>query len=1089
MDSKSTLEEYGKRLKKLIADPQNGLLLSAGPSSQLGKTAAFELTSGKFQAQYITLWGLFDKLDEFQECIEMLAQMAKKIRYEHGHWYDAIVTCTATAKHLIDYLQTRFDSEEDEIEVHYLSPFPYHTVNKNRLLDFSNLRILIFTDVVATGTLVKNLAATIERLGGEIAAVQSVVSVRDEENPQGAPDEITFGVNKKIVNHYPLTHFKLETLRLDEIETDQVKKINPATILPEESYLLPSTPFAPVFNLEEAFAQFESAECLVFGFHEMDERQFTTAFHLKQLFKVHGSIIWERVEPLLPPDLDNAVLATTYGREDMVFHQFVNQSCQKSKVSPKTIFIPKSDSIDSDFSYYFVHPQNVDLANKTIVLLLTTILRAENLRKLVSLFTLRGVQRITVICLFNRMGSRTFNFISRIKKLLRGIQSPLSEEGTIFDFISVYNISDLKGIEILKMQQILDALVSDYAANTSEASFRLLAQQELMEFRSKSIITRRFETTKPIPLSPEQQQTITLGNKDFAVRSKDGRLFCFCTFAAQTRNYVPLIKSLITETNKEKIYQTFGVLLCDVSYLRISGQFDELRRTIIEIIRKHRDSRIKIEQSSRKGFGKKGFIKETIFEIEKHIETESYFLFGLSLFSYLDQNHDYKDFIFETLNSGFDRPEKWKEVPLNYVRYYNNERIMWAISLLLHFTRVSNARSENVNAPDQATREELKTSIINYLKSNGRFQFRKNVEKEKHRVIRTRIKSNFDNLLKEMGGHEQGQKHQTIRFLYNRLVDPKEHHNPIFKDLRQVSNDLHVFLQRVKTNQDFTRENVYNNSIYQKYVFNSERLNIALDDAIHAAGALEEIAKSVSRFFVFHPVKSNKSIERFIVGTKPAAFQNEIAQIQDLLGDIRSRKAVSRDQVESLKLFLRDLKSTMLDPKSYLVEALNRYSVPLLQRLNEQMQKADVFLTGKKHYPVWAKEIDKLSGLEEKYVLIEPTLLKEVFFNLCTNVRHSMDEGFKQKVSIEIKSEKGAIVFPENNPLNYVIVKFRNLGNHQPNIENSTLGQQKLEVEQYGGSLTGEKIKNEPVIEFTLKLIERKNINNFRTETKKRSNE
>ena len=1077
MTLKNSIEEYSNHLRDLIDDPQNGLLLTAPQGGNFGKSGAFELTSGKFQSQYITLWGLFDKLDEFQQCIRMLAQMAKKIRYEDGNWYDAIVTCTATAKHLVDYLQTQFDPEEDEIEVYYLSPFPYHTVTKNRLLDFTNLRILIFTDVVATGTLIKNLAATIERLGGEVVAVQSVVSVREGKAAFDSPEEITFGVNSKTVDHYFLAHYKIETLALNEIDTEKIRKINPATILPEEPNLLPGNSFAPIFPLEKAFEQFETAKCLVFGFHEIDERLFTTAFRLEKLFKSHGQKIWEQIRLRLLPDLNDAILATTYGRDDMIFHQFIVQSCQNDGEKPKTIFIPKSDSIESDFSYYFVHPQNIDLTNKTIVLLLTTVLRADNLRKLISLFTLRGVQKITVVCLFNRMGSRTFNFISRIKKLLRGIQSKPSEEGTLFDFIPIYNISDLKGIDILKMQQILDALVLDYAANTTEASFRLLAKQELVEFRSKSVITRKFETTEPIPLSPEQQQTITLGGGKFAVRSKDGRLFCYCIYAAQTRNYLPLIDSLNNETNKEKIYQTFGVLLCDVSYLRISGQFDELRATIIRIIRRHRASRLKTEKNFHRRYGKREFVKKTAPKIEKHIEVESYFLFGLSLFSYLDQNHEYKDFILETLNSGFDRPEMWKEFPLNYVRYYSSERIMWAISLLLHFTRVSkNAYTENADASDQTTREELKTSIINYLESNGKSQFRRDLEKEKTSVIRTRIKGRFDNLLKELGGHEQGQNHQTIRFLYNRLLDPKAHHNPIFKDLNQIYQDLHVFLQKANTRKNLTLEDTSNYSVYQKRSFDSERLNVALDDAVHAAGALEEIAKSVSRFFVFHPVKSNKSIERFISGTKPAPFQNEIAQIQELLGDIRARKAVSRNQVESLKFALRSLRMNLINPQSYLVEALRRYSVPLLQRLKEQMQKADVFLIGKKLPPVWAKEAKNLLNVEEKNVLIEPTLLKEVLFNLCTNIRHSTDDGFGQKVSIEIKTERGATTFPENNPLNYVVIRFRNSGNHQPNIENSTLGQQKLEIEQYGGSLTGEKIKNKQIIEFTLRLIERKKL-------------
>ncbi len=120
--NESALIEYAPKLRELIENPKSGMLLDANVwKQQMGNghegRAAFELTSGRFQEKFITLWELFDQRGDFNEFIAMLAAKIREIRRKTP--FSALVTSTATSKHIVEHVHASIEDERDKVTIHY----------------------------------------------------------------------------------------------------------------------------------------------------------------------------------------------------------------------------------------------------------------------------------------------------------------------------------------------------------------------------------------------------------------------------------------------------------------------------------------------------------------------------------------------------------------------------------------------------------------------------------------------------------------------------------------------------------------------------------------------------------------------------------------------------------------------------------------------------------------------------------------------------------------------------------------------------------------------------------------------------------
>jgi hypothetical protein len=76
--------DFGSDLRNLIADPRHGLLIDARQRVDADgrevrvDDGAFVRDNGKFQRQYLTLWGLFNDSALLTRCVDDLQRLAEE---------------------------------------------------------------------------------------------------------------------------------------------------------------------------------------------------------------------------------------------------------------------------------------------------------------------------------------------------------------------------------------------------------------------------------------------------------------------------------------------------------------------------------------------------------------------------------------------------------------------------------------------------------------------------------------------------------------------------------------------------------------------------------------------------------------------------------------------------------------------------------------------------------------------------------------------------------------------------------------------------------------------------------------------------
>src|SRR5262249_506004 len=93
---------------------------------------------------------------------------------------------TPTCKYLIqemhsliagrmDANDSRLSVERDEVDLHYFGPHPVQSLEIDTFQDLTGQRVLIVTDVFASGALAFDLVRAIKQLGGQLAGVLCVI--------------------------------------------------------------------------------------------------------------------------------------------------------------------------------------------------------------------------------------------------------------------------------------------------------------------------------------------------------------------------------------------------------------------------------------------------------------------------------------------------------------------------------------------------------------------------------------------------------------------------------------------------------------------------------------------------------------------------------------------------------------------------------------------------------------------------------------------------------------------------------------------------------------------------------------------------
>jgi orotate phosphoribosyltransferase len=965
----SEFAAYADKLRALIEKPESRMLLKAseyGPVGERKADAAFQLTSGAFLTEFITLWELFDHRREFKEFIAKFAEKAQEIHQENP--YAAIVTATATSKHILEHAHALIEGDRYKISVHYLGDYPFLDAENRKLLDFRGENVLIVTDVIATGSLVAKMAEIVEEVAGRPIGVLCAALIGPElidnnsilEFGQGQAPERP----KKQLRIHSLTTRRVHSFKVNGGPPPSlIFKIDAVTILPEDKLLLPNG-FYPKFDDVTMFAHFESAKAIDFDFYTMDDRRLTTAIRIKPLLDTCGPAIWAAIEPKVR---DAETLVTTFQRDDVLFKEFVEDRFPTSH--PSFVFIPKRNSLESPNSYFLLPTQLEQITGKRIVLLLAQIFTSERLRNIVSLLVSNGAESISVICLLNRMGMYTSSFISRLERLVRGVgQAGGTIEHTGFEFLFLYSLPDISGDDLKRMQETIRALFDYYTSQTRIPSFRRSMLQDLKYFQSHSVTSHQFENPTATDMSSFFPLAISDYNLPILVRSCEGRLALLSRHLVASRDFDQFIKAIGDRSvrDKETLYKIFGILLTDLSYLKLTGRFARLRETLIDEIRQLRWKRLDLE-------GRNPAVPAII--VEQHVDVETHLLFGMALFSYLDYEFDYSPVILEILTCGLSGAD-WTQRPLNFGQYYADERLAWCLSMLMHLSRHDFrqprvARELKERLIDET--ETLLTELGNILSGDRRLRDAANTLE--------RIKANLNMLLTDLGAHDLTEKHQVIRFLHSKVIALKRGHNPIHTSLDAAL----LSLQKIAAENPSERAS----PVKRRINVSGTPVKKNIEDATYTAGILEEIAEAVRQMTVFAPT-SKENGGRYASEPRLPGFSEDVKRLGDLFQKIRVENQVSLQEIQELTQLRNQIAFDLWDPASHLRQMLLRYIVPLREVVDGALITANTTLRDLGFGEVWEEQRKKLSAWPHEWkVLMERHLLREVLRNIFSNVRHA----------------------------------------------------------------------------------------------------
>lgn len=962
----SLKEPYYKRsdarkLEKLIRSNSNHILFKA-----TGRRI-YQLASGMFARQFISLWELFDHLDEFNDCIEKLAQKTLAIRRDRP--FSHIVSITDTARELVNHILPVVNESYDKsnfslIRHSHFDDFPYTEDSYVSLGPSINTEnILIVTDVVASGGLVRSLAERIEKLGGNPIAILSVFVTEpmlqlrslESENPDEQRLFLKERVDKYLGNArrdyvrkqntlgeetkktidsserrilkslYRLAEYPIEYSSRSTNGQQKPIKIDPITVLPKDDFYIPSD-LPKGFSTKKAFKHLQKANAISFGFFQADDHYYTSFFFIKQLLEEPrvAKDIWTKLRGYIGKQ---HVLMTSYAKEDIGFRNFVLGRLSKSGLDNVESRVIKRDVKDSPYFSFSIRDKD-SFAGKEVVLLLSTLSTSDKLKNIISLLSSLSVNKLTVLCLVNRMGVYTNHFISTIRPLFKGTTKNGESN---FQFVSLYNFQDIDQQELINSHRALNKLLSDYKFFTKVSHFRLLSKELLWSLQPVSPLRlvpelsdrgrnldKPFELEVPKAIDPNSRQLISVDFENLKV--------CLLSFqlATSQKNYEYVIEELLKKSteNPLTLIQLLRMLLTNIHFLRYSKQLERVKSGLIKRVKALRSQRKSLEKEYYKKFAE----AESEATYDEHLNVNSYYsnmknrhevenmlVLCLALLIGLDQQELSKkeQRVLVNLLNGRDVFKDWQEFPMNFKLMFEEDHQIFCLSLMLFGgTKDFHELLGNYPILEEGLRQEyimlrevaaeIDKNIFE-AKINEPIKVRINKKNEgldEHEInkicteytlqhiSRDTVKDILDYISIEFGDQDFKTPVDTIRYLHRQLIKTSLKHSIIFQSFKNLNIKLSsLFSESIDRG---TRR------IETPDVFES------LDIAKRAVSTLYTIAEAAKKFYNFHQAPYEHSRWYLTDKNKPS-FSRDIWNLEELLSNLRKREEVSYTELLRLR--------------------------------------------------------------------------------------------------------------------------------------------------------------------------------------------
>ncbi len=1061
-------DNYRKELRNIITNSSTGILISAdhysGDEPVSAKGAGeyyFQLSSGKLRKEFISIWELFDERQSFRECMEKLAEKALEIRRNVP--YKIVVTCTDTAKELINHIQPVIEIEQDIVVSHFGHYPSLAEIGPNPSL-FLDASVLILTDVVASGKLVRMLIEILNKLGAKVAAVLAVVLTNQDmiNKFESTGEHPTLSAGDSEVILHSLTHYAIPDESPDRVDPQKIVKVDHISIFPQEP-LRKLTVHQSIFSNEEMYRHFIEANALDFGCFIAEDKYYTLAIRMSNLLSNKGKEIWSKIR--FDVD-DDTVIVCTYKKEELRFLDYVLAQLGSEGLKNVPYVILKRDTNDSPQLAYTLYPSTMDLKGKKVILLRTTVSTSEELKNIVALLTVEAVKSIKVICLINRLGVYTTEFIRRIEQLLAGLVSNkeknkhnrmIDNQGhTLFEYLPVYSIIDLRKSVISKMNASINLILDHYHQNTNALQFKKRIEWLKSWFSPKRLTSRSFENG-----NQAQKLWRTRGKVDRDSKNYDPytlKKLCDITSDIINRKFASLLQELKKTDRRNVLYHLYRLLISDIDFIRISTIFKEAREILIERIDQSRNTRLTMEKQYDDDLDLRG-------KIDDLIQLEIDLIVGIAFLAFFDDDTDYTLIVHRFLFNGMSG-KQWNEYPINMELHFSNSELNWASCFVLH-SAIHDFYdldvTDDINLLLNTTAFSLQDFIIDEYSTNG-----ERMSDETYQKI-SKIRTNFDSLFKETGAHRRKEKHEIIRFLHRMVISDRVRHNRIHVELNNTITHLEKNFSNIEshrlTNEILNQRISIQNSEIQK-----------LDQAVDAMILMQEIANAVRDFYRFTPNDPDKD-QRYISGSFNDSFSADVDRLYGLLMYARETKAISFIELSEIKQLKSKLLAESINVGSRLRTCLNRYVVPLEQLIIQELKDAEARLTGKGYLNVWKDaiekieneiELDDIGNIQPKWiVLIDPGILKMVLRNLFYNVRHSFKPEFKEGRNVEnpqkiawIEIESYEIEEEElhpSEPTDMIQIRVYSVGKQiDENIiidSGTTFSDQQYQVSEYGGEL------------------------------------
>ena len=1069
----------------LMANPDGKIVLHAESHNSTSESAGamYELSSGTFRKLFLSAWGIFSDREIHETVITELTHLARSVIDSRN--VNTIVTCTSTAKYLMEELHSRLEKNGREIDVQYFGPYPYHVSSGRGLNSLKGKRVIIITDFIASGRLISNLRDVVEELGGQLVATLALgvtnaehIKINKEASRAAPHRRIPVGPMKRMMDVYSLFDAEVKNGIQPDSSTKCIK-IHPTEIRPVFDDDANLVPLRPIFDTQQLISDFEASNALDFRFFKSQSRFFTIGVRIENVlnYPEHRTKYRRFLDRKLP---SQPIFLSTHNKENLLLLDLLKEA-RPSALKP--ILIPRADQNIGSYYYFFTDPIEArsKIENSDVVIPLATINTSERLRNIVSLISSFSPNSITIVSLIDRMDQSALGFVPRVESLHRLSSDSPRQEHASFEIVSFYRLVDFSTNQIIRMNQSTDNVLRSFGDWTRVSSFREQADLHQRYFMPALMTSLAFKEGKQKPLlSDEEYDIIGYNENPVRFRFSESKMLVAILEAIENRDYSLIFKILLAERRRPRLFRLYGILSSDISYLRASRALFKLLDDLLNHL-----TAIRKEAAAAQFFTLieryDGDVRKTLIseaetesreEAEESVRQFSYHIFGLGLLVFLQPDERVLSSVLKLCPFLEEKTVNDVDLRIEANAFFREPRSVFSLAFFLYLSskqfrdraQSSNIISEVVRLIDSTIiglhglRDQCETGPLEFFHDHVKLRLLADV---------ARSISHLEDLKNDLGAFPANRLESSVRYLHKVMFVDGINHSPLATSLNRV------FREHFELEFDGRHEQVADSpQSLQFHVPRSrhETFKRHVDEALAQCGVLSRISDCAEDLFLASRSIARRGHSFESTGGSSTTFESDVNEMVRILKSMRDKYFSTRADLELFIAINERIDSEIFFYDADLPRILNRYISDARVCCLDALGEAEVYFRGNglsHHESAVSTSISVLSSLTGEYfVLFDESSLAEIFKNIFTNLRHSSRRELGSELSLNVKFEvKRFTELLEDQkptflrgaePRDFVVVSVRWPGDSLEKAElsaDSTILQHMANVEDLGGQM------------------------------------